>query len=821
MNANQPKTAEVAVFGAVKETLTYSVPDELAGYIRLGQGVIVPLMREKRGGIIWSLDAPYDRTINLKPIIEVLDSTPLITPDIIALLRTAADYYHAPPGELSRFALPPGRFAPPSLYIKKLVASETAFQLTGDSVKRARTKLEQLILDSLEQNKFTSLDFLAKKLGRSASSLKNGVFRLEERGLLSVTREGRLGVAAPKLYKALSITDEGRRALSDETLPKNAHAQRAVLTRLLKEGPVTLGEMNRLVSSASTAVKKLIEAGYIEATLAEYDRKPISRRLKPLEFELNEHQKRAFAEIADALNKKSFEIFLLYGVTGSGKTEVYLRAVEKTLNEGGGAIVLVPEIALTSNLARQAEARFGDAVRVIHSRLSVGERADAWRRIMRGESRVVIGPRSAVFAPVNNLRLIVVDEEHDPSYKQEESVRYNGVHLALLRAQREKLVCVLGSATPSIESFYYAKSGKYKLLTLPERVEKRALPGVDVVDLRGTSFSPHNPLSERLKVALVDVLSRREQAILFVNRRGYAFFLVCGECGNTFECPRCAVSLVFHSEENSLKCHYCGYEEKLPEVCPKCNSENVKHFGIGVERIEEYIRKRWATARLARLDRDAIARKSQLEEVLAAMEERRLDILVGTQMVAKGHDFPGVTLVGIIAADTGMNLPDFRAAERLFQLLTQVSGRAGRGDKAGKVVLQTFNPGHYAIKTSSTADYEALYRAEVEIRKKIGYPPFARLCLIRAESESEQDARFAMQYLAEFYMRSKPAGSWLLGPIASPIKKLRNTFRYQCLLKTRDQKLRKDIVSSLIRFADAEIPSRVKIIFDIDPVNML
>ncbi len=543
------------------------------------------------------------------------------------------------------------------------------------------------------------------------------------------------------------------------------------------------------------------------------------------DFELNESQEEAVQAIRSALNAGRFSPFLLHGVTGSRKTEVYLRAIADVLERGGGAILLAPEIALTGQILDRLQARFpGETVALLHSGVSRTARYDQWRRIRQGRSRLVVGARSALFAPVRNLKLIVVDEEHDVSYKQDDRMHYQARDLAVMRAKLADATVILGSATPELQSFFNIAQHKYTLLTLPHRVLSKPLPEVEVIDMRGRREADGQPaiLSAPLREALRETLHRRRQAILFINRRGSHTFMVCLDCGHTFRCANCAVSLTCHGGEALLKCHYCGFRHPIPPACPACGSTRLGGFGVGTEKVEEDVRTRFPEARVARLDSDTTTRRGAHEAILGGLARREIDILIGTQMVTKGHDFPDVTLVGVISADTSLNLPDFRAAERTFQLLTQVAGRGGRGDSPGKVLIQTFNPGQYALLKARRHDYAGFYREEIASREALSYPPFSRLICLRMSCRSRERGASAAEKLGRLARslaaEKGPPPIDVIGPAEAPVAKIKGRYRWQLLLKgkhvTNLHALARDLYE---QSAHSGLDVRV----DVDPVHFL
>ncbi|MFA5113105.1 MAG: primosomal protein N' [Candidatus Margulisiibacteriota bacterium] len=533
---------------------------------------------------------------------------------------------------------------------------------------------------------------------------------------------------------------------------------------------------------------------------------------------LTPEQSVALKEITSALDSGKPATFLLHGITGSGKTEVYLQAIAHILPGGQNAIVLVPEISLTPQLVQRFRDRFGDLAVVIHSELTPKQRAEAWARVASGEGRIVLGTRSALFAPVANLGLIVLDEEYEHTYKSDKSPRYHANEVALELAKLHGAVVVFGSATPSLETYYRAEQGEYRRLSLPKRIDDRPLPPVTIVDLRQEMKAKnYGVLSRQLSAALGETLAKGEQSILFLNRLGYFTFVICRECGLTLQCPECTVSLVYHTSDKRVRCSRCGYSREAPSLCPRCNGSSIRYFGTGTQRIEEEVAKQFPSARILRYDRDTVAKRGSHEAFFAAFAAGQADIMIGTQMVTKGLDIANVTLVGAVSADTALNLPDFRAAEHTFQLLTQVAGRAGRHHLPGQVIIQTYNPDHYAIKAAAKHDYELFYRRELEHRRELMYPPFTRLISITATAAEENQAVRTIDQLAGLLNARLDGG--VLGPAPAPISRLRGEWRYHLLLKgTELDGLRAAVREAL---AKAVIPETVKLAIDVEPLSLL
>ncbi len=615
-------------------------------------------------------------------------------------------------------------------------------------------------------------------------------------------------------------------------MPRLTRRQEEIFLVVQQRQQIALQELLQLTGATAATVRKLEDCGLVEIAPVVDERDPYAREqiLPSQELPLNTDQARALAAVIAAMDTASGKAFLLHGVTGSGKTEVYLQAIAHALAQRQGAIVLVPEISLTPQTVERFKARFSHGplqtlVAVLHSHLSDGERHDEWHKIRQGRARIVIGARSAIFAPVEPLGLIIVDEEHEHSYKQEESPRYHARDVAVMRGQMEKAVVVLGSATPSLESYYNAQRGKYGLLELPVRADDKKMPVVRVVDMRGENRKDKGiPIfSQRLKEAIQNRLERREQVILFLNRRGYATSLQCPKCGHVAGCPNCSLSLTYHRREERLRCHLCGHAEPAPRVCPNtaCASPTIRFAGVGTEKVEETLRKLFPKAAVTRMDSDTLKRKEDYRRILGDFRRGKIDILIGTQMIAKGLHFPNVTLVGIVHADLALHLPDFRAGERTFQLLTQVAGRAGRGDVEGEVVVQSFTPFHPAIQFARRHDYAGFYEAEMEFRNQLKYPPVTRAALITLKGRNEELVAFTAEHVKkEMEAGLVGAGELILaGPAPAPLPRAETFYRYQLMLRARQMSRLSTRMAELA--AKWKLPDDVTLTVDIDPVNLL
>lgn len=540
-------------------------------------------------------------------------------------------------------------------------------------------------------------------------------------------------------------------------------------------------------------------------------------------LQLNEEQQAALETLDAFLEKGVYQPVLIHGVTSSGKTEIYLRAIETALRLGKGAMVLVPEIALTPQLIGRFRGMLGEQVDVLHSGLSDGERHDVWQKLRSGKLKVIVGVRSAVFAPVQNLGLIIIDEEHETTFKQSEpDPRYHARDVALVRAKMKQAVVVLGSATPSVESFYHGMQGDYQMIYLKRRALQQPFPEVEIVDM-ATEFKMGNRqiFSRSLVLAMEESISRGEQVILFLNRRGFSSSVLCRECGHTMMCEKCAIALTYHKQQNLLKCHYCDYMIKMPSICPKCGSKFIRHFGSGTEQVEEELLKKWPWLKVLRMDLDTTQHKNAHQDILAQFAKNEAQILIGTQMVTKGLDFPNVTTVGVVAADLTLNMPDYTAPERTFQLLTQVAGRAGRGDKLGKVVIQTYNPEHHSLLMGKTHDYNGFYAHEIKNRELMNYPPFSVMVRILVSDYGAKEAMEMINLVADYFHKTYPDLA-LLGPAEAPIGKIRDRYRFHLILKGEDLELLINMAKDGQRMMNVSRKSKtLRIVIDVEPQSIL
>ncbi|MBX3293671.1 MAG: primosomal protein N' [Acidobacteria bacterium] len=632
------------------------------------------------------------------------------------------------------------------------------------------------------------------------------------------------GKVRPKRRKAVRLLD---RSPSTDAKPLTEQ-QKAILEALRGVGGEALfADVIESVGGGASAVNTLAKRGYLELYVEDVRRDPLKNggERKYQEITLSNEQQLHLDSILSSLTPKAaFNVFLLHGVTGSGKTEVYIRAMQHALSLGRTALMLVPEISLTPVFSRRLQSIFGSDVAILHSNLSAGERFDEWRRIRSGDARVVIGTRSAVFAPLEDLGLIVVDEEHDPSYRQHESPFYNARDVAVMRAHKAGAVVILGSATPSMETFFNAKKGKYTYLHLPERFGGRGLAKAELIDMRDVfkRFGKDVALSPELLDAIRETHERGEQSIVLLNRRGFSQFVLCRMCGESLKCRNCDITLTYHRRDKKLLCHYCSYKEKVPEVCPHCESEYLYFVGEGTENITDQLAAKFPSLRIARVDRDTMAHKGEIDETLLSFAAGNLDMLVGTQMIAKGHDFPNVTLVGVVSVDIGLGLPDLRSAERTFQLITQVAGRAGRGEKPGRVLIQTYYPEHYALRHAGEQDYEGFYAEEIKYRERFGYPPFYVLASILIKHRNAGYAvKNANLLRGSLDKANRDKASRILGPAQASIARLKSEFRFQIILKSPNRKRLRETLETALADAEHRGCDMRTIFVEIDPVNLM
>src|SRR6202045_622530 len=828
----------VALAVPLRTTFTYEVPEQLRAAVQPGTRVLVPFRQKSLVGVVVDLPERAPAKAKIREITRVLDVIPALTPSLIELGHWIAGYYLAPVGEVFRAMLPPATELRTQQQITITAAGRERVDSTSPTLGDEFAAEEIALLSRLIAKNGVLPASALEKSGLSSTALQ----RLGRRGLVEIRHSLLARKQKTQTILAWRTEEPGKRESSTDAAGEKPvrplqgkavekfQAQTARVRELLEaeRGPLPLPQLLKLVDISRAAVERMLACGLVYSWEEPIDpaEDPFDVGYAPPAHELNAEQDTALKRIRARFELGEFGVQLLYGVTGSGKTEVYSRAIQETLARQKTALVLVPEIALTLWMGRQCRAWFGarfEGVAVLHSALTDVVRAREWWRVRNGDARVVVGTRSAVFAPLERLGLIIVDEEQENSYKQEETPRYHGRDVAIVRAKMENAVALLGSATPSLESYQHTTNGKYELLTLGSRVENRALAKVEVVDLRQEFQQTHqaSSISVTLRAGIQECLAGGMQALVLINRRGYSWSVLCRSCGASVQCANCSISMTYHKNRNRLECHYCGFVAQTPKNCPKCDSKYVYFFGEGSEHLEERLREEFPAARIARLDRDTTRTKRQYQEMLGAFAGGALDILVGTQMLAKGHDFQRVTLVGVISADSSLTLPDFRAAERTFQLLTQVAGRAGRGELPGRVLIQTYYPEHYAIQDAVRQDYLAFYERELHFRRMMAYPPFTSLANVIVRDTNLENAIRWSRRLSEYFSPSDGKGIRILGPASAPLARLKKEHRFQFLLKSPKRSVITKLLSGALSFCDANEIPQTAVLVDMDPLSLL
>ena len=788
----------------------YKIPQALKSMVQIGHRVLVPIKSRKAIGYVIGLGKP-PADMKLKEIIDVLDEHPLFDKKRLSFFKWVSDYYLASIGIILKAAHPGGL----GLNLNKVIKITEKGKSYLGSETIDITELQ--ILNALSASSLT-INKLLELIEGSSNAVIN---KLKLMNLIEIDYQVDKK-SFIKTERFISSTTKSRNEELLKIISKKRPAKGKILEFILRNENIEYPELADVFGNLSNHIKWLAENGYIEVKTEHVIRDPYSelKISKEKALKLNIDQQVCLKEIEKALIHKTFSPFLLHGVTGSGKTEVYLRAIERVIKNGGDAIVLVPEISLTPQLVKRFKSRFGNEIAVLHSGINDAERFDSWRLIREGKIKIAIGARSSIFAPFNNIGIIVVDEEHEPSYKQEESPHYNARDMALVLGKIYKSVVILGSATPSVETYSNSLKEKIRYLSLPLRATTNKLPQIEIVDIKEEK---NIVMSERLKKELIDNFSNNNQSIIFLNRRGFSSVLVCRACGEALTCPNCTITLTYHKKDNSVKCHYCGLDEDKFSNCLKCGNLLIE-YGIGTQKVEEELKKIVPGATIARMDKDEVKGKKGLIELYNRLEQNEIDILIGTQMVAKGHDLPGVTLVGVISADMSLSIPDFRAGERTFQLITQVAGRAGRGDKKGKVIIQTLKPENSVIKFAARQDSINFLKSELKLRSEIGYPPFTKLVNIKftgkKDSETSQIANYTRSLASKILSKFPLDSIEILGPSQATINKIKNKYRWQLLIKSANQRdLHKFIRSLSKAIRLAELRSTIKISFDVDPIS--
>ncbi|GAA0445610.1 primosomal protein N' [Lentibacillus halophilus] len=789
---------------SINQSFDYHIPEHFQGVIQPGMRVIVPFGSRNVMGFVTGL-AHESSHNKLKTIAEVLDLTPVLTDELLELgMWLAEDTL--------------------SLYI-------TAYQAMLPQVLKANYKKElERLTDASLPNQLESL--FAGRLVVPYDELNDAgigyhhVQKAIRQGDITVhylvkSRVTKKRITYIKPSRDVHLLEEAYNDLSNR-----AKKQKELLAYFIQQPEeIKLNSLLKKLGTTRSTVNTLLEKQLLETSQQEIYRNPYDNQVfeRTEALKLTDEQEKTMDPIKQDIKEERHDVFLIHGVTGSGKTEIYLQAIQDVIAKGEEAIVLVPEISLTPQMVKRFKGRFGSSVAVMHSALSNGEKYDEWRRIQQKDVQVVVGARSAVFAPFENLGVLIIDEEHENSYKQEDQPRYHARDVAIRRGRHHQCPVILGSATPALESYARAQKGVYQLATLSKRTNNKAMPQMELVDMRHELHAGNRSMFSRsLKNKVEQCISRGEQAVLLLNRRGYSTFVMCRECGHVKECPHCDIALTFHKNSNQLKCHYCSYEEPMPTYCPSCNSELIRFFGTGTQRMEEALVQLIPQARILRMDVDTTRRKGAHERLLNQFANKEADILLGTQMIAKGLDFENVTLVGVLTADSMLHLPDFRSAEKTFQLLTQVSGRAGRHELPGEVIVQTYTPEHYSIELASQYDYVRFYQNEMRVRKTFQYPPFVFLALITVSDENHAAAARAAQQIAKGLWQSVQTETVVLGPTPSPIPRMKDRYRYQCMIKYKNEpNLRSSIHRLIAQFDDQMRKSNLQITVDMQPYQLI
>lgn len=816
--------AEIAIPLNVHQTFTYRLPASFAASARPGCRVLVPFGKQLLTGYVVDIHQTIEETgqqdegFEIKDVEELFDTEPLVTRELLDLTKWIADYYYAPWGETIKSSLPAGINAEAETILS--ITNEGRAVISASSGKHAQSAKTQA-LAMIAESGMLNAAALAKEFNKNRAS---AIAReLERVGHITITRQMQSAQVKPKRQQAVRLI---QRAPIEGAKPLNEQQERVIKILFDSAEPIAFAQLAEIAGVSASVIRTLEKRGYVEVFMREVRRDPLAhlKHIKPDEMELTAKQQLALDQIVEKLNENSYAAFLLHGVTGSGKTEIYIRAMRATVEKGKSALMLVPEISLTPMFARRLRAHFGDAVAILHSSLSEGERLDEWNRIRQGEARVCIGARSGVFAPLENIGLIVVDEEHEASYKQDETPRYHGRDTAIMRAHQANAVIILGSATPSMESFHNAHTGKYTYLKLDERIGKRPLAEVRIVDMRQVfeKYGKQQIFSDEVKSEIAENHARGEQTLVLLNRRGYSSFLLCRACGYRASCPNCSVALTYHKFDARLICHYCGHQERIPRACQQCDGPFIYYVGEGTEQIETLLKEMYPELRISRLDRDTTRRRGSFEKLINEFASGDIDLMVGTQMIAKGHDFHNVTLVCVISVDAGLGMPDFRASERAFQLLTQVAGRAGRGEKPGRVIIQSYHTENYALEFAREQNYEKFYDHEINFRRNMHYPPFVALINALIKHQDFAKAAFAASELARLLKEAdKENVLKVLGPAPAPLSRLKGEHRMQVLIKTRYRRQAREALDAAMAELKAIGQDLKMITVEVDPVNLM
>jgi primosomal protein N' (replication factor Y) len=809
--------AEVSIAGKIHRFLTYGIPESLRGVVRVGSAVRVPLKTRQVTGFVVSLSAETDLK-EVRDILDLVDGEPVLSDEMLELGRWMSAYYMASMGDVLRRALPPGMARSTRWKVR------VAKQPSADEVQGWRRKHPAWaqVFEIVASRAGMDLRELAR-LGRNYPQVAR---RLASEGYLELSQELAGRAVGPKRSRWIhALLEPEELSAEAERIRRRAPKLARSLEVLSETGRgMPTRDFQHKAGVKSDIVRRLVEKGWATVTheTAERHARVLWEPDPRPGYELTSEQQAADERIQARLAEGEFRAVLLHGVTGSGKTEVFLRAIERVLAIGRRCLVLVPEISLAAQTVGRVRERFGSRVEVYHSGLSPGERRDSWYRIRRGEVDIVVGARSAVFAPLESLGLIVIDEEHESAYKESETPRYHARDVALVRAKINQALVLLSTATPSFETFHNALEGKYERIALDDRVEGRALPPVSLVDLRNEPRGQARVLSLPLRRKIEEALGREEQIMLFLNRRSFAPHVQCQACGMVFRCSECDVALAYHAREREMKCHLCGFTQSAEARCPQCGEARLRYSGVGTQRVEREIRETFPGAAIARMDLDTTQRKGAHDEIIDRFRKREVDILLGTQMIAKGLDFPGVSLVGVINADTALNLPDFRASERTFDLLTQVAGRTGRGDVGGEVVIQTFMPSHKSLQYARNHDFLSFYQDAVESRRAVRYPPWSRLIRLVCDGPDQRSVTREIDAVAR-QLRGilDQAGSQktqVLGPAPAGFARVKGRYRWHLLVKTTEPSPAREAIRSAL---ESRTKGRCRMIIDVDPREMM
>lgn len=810
-----------------RKTFTYKVPEELEPFAVKGVRAVAPFGKRTLTGFIFSTSQKTLVKEKLKSISDILDEVPIVDDTGLKFYNWIADYYLSSLGEALRLAVPHGS----EVESKRKIISDTDFCEKLFQKEKNKNSIRYKILNELIKREEISQSHLQKLTGKK--NIYSVLQTLQKQGAVTILDTVVGAKVKPKFVKYVKLAKSvGEIYANFPELESRSPKQVKLLLEIIaaKEKPILLAELLHRTESSKSSLDSLVKKDFVSLFEKEVERRhKEAYHEEHQELILTSRQKDIIKEVLPFMQEGKFNPFLLHGVTGSGKTQVYIELTKETLKLNKSALILVPEISLTPQMTARFINNIGDTITVIHSRMSAGERYDSWRRILKGKSKVVIGARSALFAPLRNIGLIVVDEEHDASYKQSDMVpKYNARDAAVFLGSLYKCPVVLGSATPSVESMYNAKSGKYILIALPERVDDAKLPEIVFVNVNTERKKKRmeNVFSRTLLEKIEDRLKKNEGTIILQNRRGFSTQIFCDDCGEVETCDNCSVPMVYHINKNLIQCHYCGLVKDVPGACTHCGSLGIKYFGTGTERVEDELSFYFPSAKISRVDSDSISRRNELSRILLSFSKGEIDILVGTQMVSKGLDFSRVTLVGVISAETTLWLPDFRADERTFQLLTQVSGRAGRSEIPGEVIIQTQNEKHFTLQMVLKNDYKGFFSNETTQREKLGYPPFTHIALIETKDQSEKKAKGAIY---DFFTELSAYKKWLdiSTPASAVIARLKGQYRFHLLIKSKKENdpggavLRKAILESFMKFNQKSRYKDVKLFYDVDPQSIM